>query len=106
MNDHMREMEVLVYAATGSELRKALETRNIPAVGRIVATASLLRQESRGCFWRIDHPEPDNANWLENIVISRGAEGIETRVERAVITRLTEPTTPRLRAGCLSYIER
>jgi len=95
-----------LHAGSGAELREALETRNVLEVGRLVARASLLRQESRGCFWRIDYPEPDNDNWIRNIILSRSATGIETRIEPAVLTRLAEPTTPRIGAGCFGYIER
>jgi len=95
-----------LHAGSGAELREAIGTRNILEVGRLVATASLLRQETRGCFWRIDYPVPDNDNWVRNIVLSRSATGIETRIDPAILTRLTEPITPRIGAGCFGYIER
>lgn len=94
-----------LHGRSGAQLREAIETRNILDVGRLVATASLLRQETRGCFWRIDCPKPDNDNWGKNIVLARGEGGIETRIEPAVLTRLTQPTVPRIGAGCFSYTE-
>jgi len=95
-----------LHAGSGAELREAMETRNIVDVGRLVATASLLRRETRGCFWRIDYPKPDNENWIKNIVLARGADEIETRIEPAVFTCLTQPTVPRIGAGCFGYTER
>ena len=95
-----------LHAGSVAELREAIETRNILEVGRLVATASLLREETRGSFWRIDYPVPDNDNWIRNIVLSRSATGIETRIDPAILTRLTEPITPRIGAGCFEYIER
>ena len=94
-----------LHAGSGAELREALETRNMLAVGRLVATASALRQETRGCFWRVDYPVPDNDNWVKNIILSRGADGIQAHTKPPVMTRLAEPIAPRIGAGCFGYLE-
>ena len=36
---------------------------------------SLYRKESRGCFYRRDHPVTDNRNWLKHLVGQRGEGG-------------------------------
>ena len=41
---------------------------------------SLHRKESRGCFFRKDHPVTDNARWLKHLVGRRG-EGGELALE-------------------------
>ena len=50
-------------------LRLSLETRNLIQVARQLATAALLREESRGGHFRLDFPERDDAKFLANIVL-------------------------------------
>jgi L-aspartate oxidase len=40
---------------------------------RCILEAGLRREESRGAFFRQDHPEPDDARWRRNIRISLDA---------------------------------
>lgn len=47
----------------GRELESALSVRNLTLLGRLVATASLQREESRGAHYRSDFPESDDSNW-------------------------------------------
>ncbi len=55
-------------------LRLSLETRNLIQVARMLATAALMREESRGGHFRLDFPERDDGKFLANIVL-RNAEG-------------------------------
>ncbi len=50
-------------------LRLSIETRNLIQVGRMLATAALMREESRGGHFRLDFPESDDAKFLANIVL-------------------------------------
>jgi len=50
-------------------LRLSLETRNLIQVARLLATAALMREESRGSHFRLDFPERDDAKFLANIVL-------------------------------------
>jgi len=50
-------------------LRLSLETRNLIQVARQLATAALMREESRGGHFRLDFPERDDAKFLANIVL-------------------------------------
>lgn len=50
-------------------LLKAYEAENILTVGEVMAHASLLRQESRGVFYRVDYPNQNDDMWRKNIVI-------------------------------------
>lgn len=84
----------------------ALEALSIHRLGELVARAARVREESRGCFWRTDHPASDNSAWVRNIVVSRGEGGPELRVEPPVMTWLSTPSEPRIGGGCFSYIPR
>lgn len=50
-------------------LRLSLETRNLIEVARLLATAALMREESRGGHFRLDFPERNDAKFLANIVL-------------------------------------
>ena len=50
-------------------LRLSLETRNLIQVAHQLATAALLREESRGGHFRLDFPERDDAQFLANNVL-------------------------------------
>lgn len=51
--------------------RQALETRNLIEVARMLGTAALLREESRGGHFRLDFPELDDRRFLGNFVARR-----------------------------------
>ncbi len=80
--------------------------QNLRGLGELVACASRLREETRGCFWRVDHPQPDNERWLRNIIVRKGEDGPQLRTQTPVMTRMTDPTPPRVGPGCFGYIER
>ena len=48
---------------------------------QMMATASLARTETRtgSAHWRLDHPQPDEANWRKFVIVERGADGPVTR---------------------------
>lgn len=50
-------------------LRFSIETRNLIQVARMLATAALMREESRGGHFRLDFPERDDGRFLANIVL-------------------------------------
>ena len=66
------------------ELVEALELKNLLTVGEIIASAALMRRESRGNHFRADYPERDDANWLGVITIKKG-DGEKPGLERFVI---------------------
>ena len=53
---------------------------NMLLVGRMAVSASLLRKESRGVFYRSDYPQRDDENWLKNIVIHNNNGNMELEV--------------------------
>lgn len=46
----------------GQELESALSVRNLALLGKLLATAALNRNESRGAHFRLDYPETDEAD--------------------------------------------
>ncbi|MFE0101448.1 L-aspartate oxidase [Streptomyces sp. NPDC059009] len=45
------------------------EATNLLCVARVLVAAALRREETRGCHWREDHPERDDATWRRHIVV-------------------------------------
>ncbi|NGO71869.1 L-aspartate oxidase, partial [Streptomyces sp. SB3404] len=45
------------------------ETANLHLVARTLVAAAQLRTETRGCHWREDFPERDDAHWRRHIVV-------------------------------------
>ena len=52
--------------------RASYELANLVLLGRLVAEAALLREESRGAHYRTDFPEPRD-EWHRHIVFRRHA---------------------------------
>ncbi len=64
-------------------LRRTLETRNLVQVARMLGTAALFREESRGGHFRLDFPERDDEKWTCNIVMRQ--EGGRLCVEKRAV---------------------
>ncbi|MGV9252939.1 L-aspartate oxidase [Streptomyces sp. NPDC003697] len=50
------------------------EATNLLCVSRALVAAALLREETRGCHWREDHADRDDANWRRHIVVRLQAD--------------------------------
>ncbi|WP_329456401.1 L-aspartate oxidase [Streptomyces sp. NBC_01497] len=48
---------------------EAWETTNLLTVARALVTAALRREETRGCHWREDFPDRDDAHWRHHLVL-------------------------------------
>ena len=59
----------------GLELESALSVRNLALLGRLLATAALAREESRGAHYRLDFPGTKEADWRVVTRLRRGAAG-------------------------------
>ncbi|MEV6582839.1 L-aspartate oxidase [Streptomyces sp. NPDC051582] len=49
------------------------EATNLLCVARVLVAAALRREETRGCHWREDHPERDDAAWRRHLVVRLSA---------------------------------
>ncbi len=54
--------------------RAGWEVQNLLTVGSLITRAARQRTESRGCHYRLDHPEPDEAQ-RQHILWERGSAG-------------------------------
>ncbi|MGW7414373.1 L-aspartate oxidase [Streptomyces sp. NPDC054863] len=45
------------------------ETTNLLCVSRVLVAAALERAETRGCHWREDRPDRDDADWQRHLVV-------------------------------------
>ena len=90
-------------ASNSEEMLSAYEAKNILELGKILASASLIRKETRGNFWRADYPNPDNDKWIKNIVLWQDGDNVASRIDDAVMTRLHSPVEPPIGSGCFWY---
>ncbi|MGI5819747.1 MAG: FAD-binding protein [Armatimonadota bacterium] len=104
--DALEDALAFIGGADRDAMRLAVEARQMHTLARLTATASLQREETRGCYWRADHPQPGGACQLRNIIVRRAEGGSEIASQPPVMTELTEPTEPRIGAGCFGYIVR
>ncbi|MFI6147318.1 L-aspartate oxidase [Streptomyces sp. NPDC051109] len=49
------------------------EATNLLCVARVLVAAALRREETRGCHWREDHPDRDDAAWRRHLVVRLSA---------------------------------
>lgn len=55
-----------IYPATLKDLFKKRDLENMALLLKALLKGSLLREESRGSFYRKDFPNQDDPNWLRN----------------------------------------
>ncbi|WP_274914188.1 L-aspartate oxidase [Streptomyces sp. WZ-12] len=53
---------------------EAWEATNLLCVARVLVAAARLREETRGCHWREDHPDRDDASWRRHFRIVLGTD--------------------------------
>ncbi|MFI9586504.1 L-aspartate oxidase [Streptomyces sp. NPDC052236] len=76
------------------------ETSNLLCVARVLTTAALAREETRGCHWREDRPERDDAEWHRHLVVRLAPDRslLVSRTENTAFTptiRTAVPEAPR-----------
>lgn len=71
---------------------RGLEIANLVTVASLIARGASMRTESRGCHYRSDYPERDDAHWRQRIVFNRVSG--ERRVGVAEVTAECSPEQP------------
>lgn len=67
------------WVARAPDPLAAAELRHLTLTGLMVATAALLRQESRGAHFRLDHPNRDDRQFHGTISLTMGADPVEVQ---------------------------
>jgi fumarate reductase (CoM/CoB) subunit A len=75
------------------DLRLSLETRNLIQVARLLATAALHRNESRGGHYRLDFPQTDDERFRANIVLWNESDEVRHAL-RPLASRAVPAPTP------------
>ncbi|MFE7776464.1 L-aspartate oxidase [Streptomyces sp. NPDC057445] len=68
------------------------EASNLLLVSRVLVSAARERAETRGCHWREDHPDRDDAEWRRHIVVRLTPD--RRLVVRRTDTESFPPVTP------------
>jgi L-aspartate oxidase len=63
-----------VPAGAAEPCVEAWQATNLHAVAGALVAGARLREETRGCHWREDHPQP-REDWIGHLVTRRGADG-------------------------------
>lgn len=70
------------------------EATNLHLVARVLVAAALRREETRGCHWREDRPERDDAVWRRHLLVTLRPDGA-LDVRSTDSEAFPPPTTPR-----------
>jgi L-aspartate oxidase len=70
---------------TGSDPRpEAWDMTNLHTVATALVAAATRREETRGCHWREDFPERDDARWHGHLLAALGVDAVLTETYQAV----------------------
>jgi len=72
------------------------EATNLLLVARVLVAAALRREETRGCHWREDRPDRDDAAWQRHLLVTLGPDGsldVRTTDSAAFPSPTTRPET-------------
>ncbi|WP_435242932.1 L-aspartate oxidase [Streptomyces cucumeris] len=102
--DRVRDEAADELRRDGKTAEPAVETweaTNLLLVARVLVAAALRREETRGCHWREDRPERDDAAWRRHLLVTLqpgGSLDVRTTDSAAfppTVRPATVPPTPR-----------
>ena len=74
----------LAAAGAGTEPRpEAWDATNLHTVSTALVAAAIRREETRGCHWREDFPDRDDARWHGHLLAAVGPDGVLTETYQA-----------------------
>ncbi|RNF97383.1 L-aspartate oxidase [Streptomyces botrytidirepellens] len=97
--DRVREDAVETLRRDGKTAEPGVETweaTNLLLVARVLVAAALRREETRGCHWREDRPDRDDAAWQRHLLVTLGPDGsldVRTTDSAAFPSPTTRPET-------------
>jgi L-aspartate oxidase len=77
----------LAGTPTGGPVRpspEAWDATNLHTVSTVLVAAAARREETRGCHWRADFAERDDARWHGHLLAALGVDGVLTDTYQAV----------------------
>ena len=81
--DELKDLEELshnLYAKSADEVMVNQTVQNMLVTAKVVLTSALMRTESRGAHYRDDFPQPNDDEWLKNVVIRKSNGDINAGV--------------------------
>jgi len=66
--------------------KNTLELRNIAITAQLIIQGAMIRKESRGLHYNLDHPEPDDANWKKDTVFQNTVHKLITQTNPRIVT--------------------
>ena len=74
----------LAAAGAGTGPRpEAWDATNLHTVSTALVAAAIRREETRGCHWREDFPDRDDARWHGHLLAAVGPDGVLTETYQA-----------------------
>jgi succinate dehydrogenase/fumarate reductase flavoprotein subunit len=61
----------------------AWDATNLHTVSSALVAAAVRREETRGCHWREDFPDRDDARWHGHLLAALGVDGVLTETYQA-----------------------
>jgi L-aspartate oxidase len=77
-------LEALGARSTSEPCPEAWDATNLHTVATALVAAAARREETRGCHWREDFPDRDDARWHGHLLAAIGAAGVLTETYQAV----------------------
>lgn len=75
----MISREIDEYYRNFPVTKDLIELRNIAVVASLIVRSALLRKESRGLHYNIDYPDRDDANFLQDTILVKNSESLNSR---------------------------
>jgi nicotinate-nucleotide pyrophosphorylase (carboxylating) len=72
---------------------EAWDATNLHTVSSALVAAAIRREETRGCHWREDFPDRDDARWHGHLLAGLGADGVLTETYQAAGVTSGTPST-------------
>jgi succinate dehydrogenase / fumarate reductase flavoprotein subunit len=81
-NVHVRNKSTIF----NQELVNVMELEGMLDISEVICLGALVRRESRGSHYRLDHPERDDENWLKHTIAAFTPEGPRISYKPVTIT--------------------